>query len=88
MKSDKGESGELAEFRKAARSASCHYADDSTREWGLANKQVLRCMALYRNHPEHRSAFESIARGELWAREAERKFAAIRSEEEVTTLCL
>jgi hypothetical protein len=34
-------------FRKAASSASYHYADDSAREWHLAKPYVAECQKLY-----------------------------------------
>lgn len=54
-------------FDKLGISASCHYADDTGREWGSAALQKREAMTLYHTHPELRSEFERIAEGFLWS---------------------
>ena len=57
----------LKQFIKLGKDASYHYADDSGKEWGLANGCVRQAMELYKANPELRALMREEARGFLWA---------------------
>jgi len=57
----------IEEFKKYARNASYHYADDSTKEWSLARKNVGLCRELYRENEHLRESMRKIVDRELWS---------------------
>ena len=56
----------LHAFRKHARACSCHYADDSGKEWGLAREEKQKALELFDTHPHLESEMRAIMRKELW----------------------
>ena len=63
------ENGIIEQFKTHAGAASFHYADDSTKEWGLAKKHVRECQRMLEDYPEYRDAFLTIAKKQLCAGE-------------------
>lgn len=58
----------LAEFKKLGMQASYHYADDSTKEWGLGRKNEAAALALFDDaEPELQTAMREISTGFLWS---------------------
>jgi hypothetical protein len=57
----------LKEFTDLGMSASFHYADDSGKEWTLANDQKRKAEQLYIQNPDLRPRMEEIAFGFLWS---------------------
>lgn len=60
------------EFKRAGMDASYHYADDSTKEWGLARKAEREALRLFDAHPEHQDEMREVAKGFLWSLNIER----------------
>ena len=57
----------LALFKKHASMASYHYADDSCKEWGLADRDKASALAIFDAHPEDEEMLREAASGELWS---------------------
>ena len=62
----------LIKFKKRARQASFHYADDSCREWGLAKQDKDSALKLFDDNPELQDEMREIAKDELWSLSSER----------------
>lgn len=56
----------LEQFEKHASSASFHYADDTCKEWDLADREKAAAMELYSQHPELRDEMRVIINKQLW----------------------
>ena len=54
-------------MKKHARSASFHYADDSCKEWGLADRDKASALAIFDAHPEDEEKLREALDGELWS---------------------
>jgi hypothetical protein len=54
-------------FDSLGRSASYHYADDSTKEWSQGDVDMFAAMNLYIGHPDLREEMQKIAKGFLWS---------------------
>lgn len=56
----------IAEFKRLGDKASFHYADDSTKEWHLADKAKVEALAIFDAHPELHEQMREVARSFLW----------------------
>ena len=57
----------LEAFKKLARSASFHFADDSGGEWALGYRDQAAAIELFDQHPEAHDEMREAVQGELWA---------------------
>lgn len=57
----------VQQFNTAGIKASCHYADDTCSEWGLAHKLVAECLDLWERNPDCHYEMEAVARRFLWS---------------------
>ena len=55
------------EFKKLGMSASYHYADDSGKEWRLADSDKKQALELFDNNPDLQDEMRTAARGFLWS---------------------
>lgn len=62
----------IEQFKKHARSASYHFADDTAGEWGLGYKEQSIALQIFDDHPELQSEMREAAKGELWSLSMER----------------
>ena len=62
----------LERFKKHARDASYHYADDSTKEWGLGDREKRQALELFDANPDLQPAMRDAAARELWSLNRER----------------
>jgi len=62
----------IEQFKKHARSASYHFADDTTDEWHLGNKEQSIALQIFDDNPELQSEMREAAKGELWSLSRER----------------
>lgn len=63
----------LEAFKRLARSASYHFADDSGGEWQLGYREKTRALAVFDQHPEFQDKMREAAQGELWASDFNRE---------------
>ena len=64
----KWEQNEIIEhFRKAGSTASFHYADDTTSEWGAGKRAECKALELFDNNPELQPKMREIASRFLWS---------------------
>ncbi len=61
----------IEQFKKHGNQASYHYADDSCREWGLADAEKRKALAVFDANPDEREQMRAVARGFLWGHELE-----------------
>lgn len=59
----------IEQFKKHGDKASYHYADDSCREWGLADKEKANAIAVFDSNPSEQEEMRRVARGFLWGYE-------------------
>ena len=59
----------LVQFKKHARRCSCHYADDTGKEWGAARQEKAKALELFDAHPELQAQMREAMKEELWAAE-------------------
>lgn len=64
-----GDASELARFKEHGDRASYHYADDSAKEWGLANVEKRKALAIFDANKDLQPQMREIARGFLWGHE-------------------
>lgn len=57
----------LEEFRNAGSTASYHYADDSTSEWGAGKRAECKALDLFDNNPELQPEMRVISSHFLWS---------------------
>ena len=62
----------LGWFDRCARSASFHYADDSTSEWKLADQQKADALSVFDANPHLQERMRILAIGNLWSLNMER----------------
>jgi len=62
----------IDEFKKHAKKASYHYADDSCREWKLADAEMAKALKIFDDNPSLQVEMREAASGELWRLERER----------------
>ena len=63
----------IEQFKKHARAASYHYADDTGKEWDLAKKEKNIALEIFDNNPDLQEELREIARNdELWSIDTER----------------
>ena len=62
----------LEQFRSYGRTASYHYADDTTSEWGAARRAEGKALSLFDNNPELQPEMREIAKGFLWSLNSKR----------------
>lgn len=62
----------LAEFERLGRSASCHYADDSTKEWGAGDRDMEASLKLFDKHKHLHNKMRLIALSFLWSLKTKR----------------
>lgn len=63
----------LEQFRMLGLSASHHYADDTTREWAMADTQKKQALKLFDDNPHLHEPMRVIAAQFLWSLTMERK---------------
>jgi hypothetical protein len=56
----------LEKFREDGMQASFHYADDSCKEWGNANRLERECLKVFDNNPELQDEMRVIAESFIW----------------------
>ena len=56
----------LEDFKRLGDKASFHFADDSTKEWGLAKVSERSATDLFDAHPELQDEMKEIAKRFLW----------------------
>ena len=59
-------------FRYVGDKASYHYADETTKEWGLARKMEKIALMIFDACPEHRATMREVAKGFLWSLKTQR----------------
>ena len=57
----------LAQFDDHGRSASCHYADDSGREWHQGSYHESEAVSLFNKHPKLQPQMKVLAKVYLWS---------------------
>ena len=57
----------LKQFEKHGNNASYHFADDSTKEWGLAREEEAAALKLFDENEELQPAMRKISAGFLWS---------------------
>ncbi len=57
----------LEDFKKAGMTASYHFADDTTKEWGLAKKEEAEALRIFDENPALQPEMREIAKGFLWS---------------------
>jgi len=57
----------IEQFNKHASSASYHYADDSCKEWGSADKELALALKLFDDNPDLQDEMRELAKGQLWS---------------------
>lgn len=62
----------VEEFRKHGSTASYHYADDSTSEWGAGKRAECKALELFDNNPELQNEMRVISSRFLWSLEMKR----------------
>lgn len=71
----------IEQFDKLGGDASCHFADDTGREWGKGYAKQREAMALFWAHPELQEQMREKARRFLWSLKMEEESAARRKGE-------
>ena len=56
----------LSDFGKHGRQASCHYADDSGKEWPSGDVERRKALGLFDDNPGMQGEMREIAKGFLW----------------------
>lgn len=59
----------LEQFKQHGNQASYHYADDSCKEWRLADAEKAKALAVFDANPSDQEQMRAVARGFLWAHE-------------------
>ena len=62
----------LQQFKDRGISASHHYADDTCKEWGLADREKAKALKLFDDNPSMQRYMRDIAKGFLWSLESVR----------------
>ena len=62
----------LEQFRNHGSTASHHYADDTTGEWGAGRRAEGKALDLFDNNPELQLDMRKIAKGFLWSLNSKR----------------
>ena len=62
----------LADFEHHGKTASYHYADDTTSEWGVARRAECRALALFDGNVMLQDEMREIAKGFLWSLNSKR----------------
>ena len=59
-------------FKKHAKQASFHYADDTCKEWNLAREEKKMALKIFDENPELQTELRELAKNELWRINRER----------------
>jgi hypothetical protein len=64
----------VEQFKKHGLDASFHYADDTTKEWYLGDRDKEKALKLYYDNPELRAEMMEVSKGFLWSLESELRY--------------
>ena len=63
----------IEQFKNHCHCASYHYADDSAKEWGLADREKNAAMQIWNDNPHLQGQLREAHKGNLWSLELELK---------------